>query len=96
MKESKILIKFGKAVREAREAKGYSATRELLKLPQPPDAIFTSNGLLSAGALRALRESSLEMPGEIAFATFDETPWSTIVDPPLTVIEQQCSPASVG
>ena len=28
------------------------------------------------------------MPEEIAFATFDETPWSTLVDPPFTVIEQ--------
>ena len=73
---------------EAREAEGYNATRELLKLSESPDAIFTSNGLLSAGAFRALRESSLKMPEEIAFATFDETPWSTLVDPPFTVIEQ--------
>jgi LacI family fructose operon transcriptional repressor len=73
---------------EAREAEGYSGTRELLKLSESPDAIFTSNGLLSAGAFRALRESSLKMPEEIAFATFDETPWSTLVDPPFTVIEQ--------
>jgi LacI family fructose operon transcriptional repressor len=73
---------------EAREAEGYRATRELLKLSAPPDAIFTSNGLLSTGAFRALRESALKIPEEIAFATFDETPWSTLVDPPLTVIEQ--------
>ncbi len=73
---------------EAREAEGYNGTRELLKLSESPDAIFTSNGLLSAGAFRALRESSLKMPEEIAFATFDETPWSTLVDPPFTVIEQ--------
>ena len=73
---------------EAREAEGYNATRELLKLSTSPDAIFTSNGLLSAGAFRALRESSHKMPEEIAFATFDETPWSTLVDPPFTVIEQ--------
>ena len=73
---------------EAREAEGYRAVRELLKLPAPPDAVFTSNGLLAAGAFRALRESDLKMPQEIAFATFDETPWSTLVDPPLTVIEQ--------
>ena len=45
---------------EAREAEGYKATRELLKLSEVPDAIFTSNGLLSAGAFRALRESPLK------------------------------------
>ena len=73
---------------EAREVEGYKATRRLLKLPVPPDAIFTSNGLLSTGAFRALRESALKIPEQIAFAAFDETPWSTLVDPPLTVIEQ--------
>lgn len=73
---------------EPREAEGYRATKQLLALPQPPDALFTSNGLLSAGACRALRESGLNVPDEIAFATFDETPWSTLVEPPLTVIEQ--------
>jgi LacI family transcriptional regulator, fructose operon transcriptional repressor len=73
---------------KAKTSDGYAATRRLLALPVPPDAIFTSNGLLSAGALRALRESGLKMPEEIAFATFDETPWSTLVDPPLTVVEQ--------
>lgn len=73
---------------KARDAEGYNYTRELLKLSKPPDAIFTSNGLLSAGAFRALRESSLKIPEEIAFATFDETPWSTLVDPPFTVIQQ--------
>lgn len=73
---------------EAREAEGYRATRQLLRLSPAPDAIFTSNGLLSAGAFRALRESSLKMPEQIAFATFDDTPWSTLVDPPFTVIEQ--------
>jgi len=51
-------------------------------------ALITSNGLLSAGAFRALRESSLKMPEEIALASFDETPWSNLVDPPFTVIEQ--------
>jgi LacI family fructose operon transcriptional repressor len=71
-----------------REKDGYRATRQLLELPQPPDALFTSNGLLSAGSCRALRESGLKVPEEIAVATFDDTPWSTLVVPPLTVIEQ--------
>ncbi len=31
----------------------------------------------STGAFRALRESALKIPEKIAFATFDETPWST-------------------
>lgn len=73
---------------EPRETEGYRAARQLLALPQPPDALFTSNGLLSTGACRALRESGLKMPEEMAFATFDDTPWAGLMDPPLTVIEQ--------
>lgn len=72
----------------AREEAGYMTTKRLLSLPEPPEAIFTSNALLSAGAFRALRESGLAIPDEIAFASFDETTWTTLVQPQVTVIEQ--------
>ena len=72
----------------AREEEGYQKTKELLALPEPPEAIFTSNALLSAGAFKALKESKLVIPDEIAFASFDETTWTPLVEPPVTVIEQ--------
>jgi len=73
---------------DAREEAGYNFTRQLLSLPEPPDAIFTSNALLSAGAFRALQESGVSIPDEIAFASFDETTWTTLVKPAVTVIAQ--------
>jgi LacI family fructose operon transcriptional repressor len=73
---------------EPREESGHAISLKLLNLSQPPDAIITSNSLLAAGAFRALREQKVEVPGEVAFASFDETTWSRLVDPPLTVIEQ--------
>jgi LacI family fructose operon transcriptional repressor len=72
----------------AKEEEGYKMTKRLLSLPEPSDAIFTSNALLSAGAFRALRESGLAIPDEIAFASFDETTWTTLVEPSVTVIKQ--------
>lgn len=72
----------------AREQDGYTGTVKLLGLSDPPDAIFTSNGLLSAGAFRALRENSAAFPQDIAFAGFDETIWTPLVEPPVTVIRQ--------
>ncbi len=72
----------------AREEEGYRATGQLLALAEPPDAIFTSNALLSAGAFRALRESGLAIGRQIGFAGFDETIWTTLVEPPVTVIRQ--------
>lgn len=73
---------------EAREEAGYQAAQQLLKSPPLPDAIMTSNGVLSAGAFRALRESELTIPDDIGFASFDETGWTTLVDPPITIIQQ--------
>jgi LacI family transcriptional regulator, fructose operon transcriptional repressor len=72
----------------ARVEAGYEATLKLLSLAEPPDAIFTSNGLLSLGAYRALRESGIEIPDRIGFASFDETAWTSLVEPAITVIEQ--------
>jgi DNA-binding LacI/PurR family transcriptional regulator len=71
-----------------REDDGFNMTLKLMQLPDPPEAILTSNSLLAAGALRALRESNKAIPEEVAFASFDETTWAKLVAPSLTVIEQ--------
>lgn len=71
-----------------KEEDAFAATLKLLQLPERPDAIFTSNSLSAAGVLRALKENQVAIPEEIAFASFDETRWAPLVDPPITVIEQ--------
>jgi LacI family fructose operon transcriptional repressor len=71
-----------------REEEGYKAVCELLALPDPPDAILTTNGLLGLGAYRALMESRKKFPEEVSFATFDEAPWVSLVKPSVTVLEQ--------
>lgn len=73
---------------DAKEEAGCDAVLKLLSLPQPPQAIFTTNSLLTAGALRAIRQKNLSIPDEIAIAGFDETRWTTLIVPPLTVIAQ--------
>jgi LacI family fructose operon transcriptional repressor len=73
---------------EAREEAGYKEAMRLMSLPVPPNAIFASNGLLSAGAFRAIRERGLTVPDELAFAAFDNTTWTSVVSPAITVIEQ--------
>lgn len=67
---------------------GYAATLKMLDLSQPPDALFTVNSLLAAGALRAIRERNLVIPDEIALVTFDETTWADLVQPAITLISQ--------
>lgn len=72
----------------AKEAEGYTAVSKLLEMTNPPDAILTSSGLLATGAFKAIRDKELSVPAEIAFATFDESPWTTMIRPAITVIEQ--------
>lgn len=67
---------------------GHEAALAILSAPDRPDAILASNSLLSAGALEAIRELNLIIPDDVALAGFDETTWSTLVQPALTVIAQ--------
>ena len=67
---------------------GHEATLAILTAPDRPDAILATNSLLSAGALEAVRELQLNIPDDVAVVGFDETTWSTLVQPALTVIAQ--------
>jgi DNA-binding LacI/PurR family transcriptional regulator len=71
-----------------KEEFGYRATRELLELAQPPDALFLVNNLLTLGALRAIHEKNLRIPEDIALVAFDDISWTSFVSPPLTVATQ--------
>ncbi|GCE09001.1 LacI family DNA-binding transcriptional regulator [Dictyobacter aurantiacus] len=73
---------------QPRVESGKAAATALLRLPQPPDALLTSNSLTLEGALQAIRESNLSMPADIALAGFDETSWTVLVQPPITIISQ--------
>ena len=73
---------------EPRIRQGYETTMSLLAQNEKPDAIFTSNSLLTAGAFQAIRDSKMSVPDEVALVGFDETTWGTLVDPPITIIAQ--------
>ena len=60
----------------------------LLDATERPDAIFTSNSLLTAGVFQALRDRKLKVPEDVALVGFDETTWGELVDPPITLIAQ--------
>lgn len=67
---------------------GYESTLALLDQAQRPDALFTSNSLLTAGAFQAVRDRKLRVPQDMALVGFDETTWGALVDPPITLIAQ--------
>ncbi len=68
---------------------GYQAMKELMEQDQPPDAVFTSNNILTLGALRYLRETGYRIPQDIAVVSYDDPDWATLLDPPLTCVDAQ-------
>jgi DNA-binding LacI/PurR family transcriptional regulator len=71
-----------------KEETGYFLAGELLDLPDPPTALFTANNLLTTGAIRAINERGLRIPGQIALGAFDEMSWMSLIKPSLTVVAQ--------
>ena len=67
---------------------GRGAMRRLLTLPDGPTAVFVNNNLLSLGALLGLKEEGLDCPDCIGLVGFDDHPWTTVSNPPLTVVRQ--------
>ncbi|MGW3112886.1 LacI family DNA-binding transcriptional regulator [Streptomyces sp. NPDC001091] len=64
------------------------AAAALLALPGAPTALVTANNAMTIGALRALRERGLSVPGDIALACFDDFAWADLFAPRLTAIAQ--------
>ena len=70
------------------EPRGYTATRELLALPERPTAIFTSSDMAAFGALRAARDAGLVVPDDLSVVGFDDIPEASFVTPALTTVHQ--------
>jgi len=65
---------------------GYLAMKQLL--PHNPDAIFAASDTMAIGAIRAVHESGLHVPEDIAFVGFDDLPIASLSDIKLTTIRQ--------
>ena len=67
---------------------GKEATIEIMSGPHRPSALFVNNNFLTLGALRAFKELGLHCPEDVGLVGFDDHPWASVSDPPLTVIRQ--------
>ena len=68
------------------ESGGFAAALALLDADPRPTAIFAANDAMAIGALCALRQSGVQVPGEMAIAGFDDIPLARYMDPPLTSV----------
>jgi LacI family transcriptional regulator len=67
---------------------GYAAVRELL-LGSKRDwtAVFCFSDLVAAGVMLALRESGLDIPGDVAVVGYDDIEFAPVLYPPLTTVD---------
>ena len=67
---------------------GHENMNELISLPEPPTAVFTTNYEITLGAIMAVNESHLKCPEEISLLGFDNLILPQIVKPKITTVVQ--------
>lgn len=78
------LVAFGNFSEES----GYEAMRNLLRIQNPPTAVFTTNDMMAIGAMNAIQEKGLSVPGDIAIVGGDDIRLARYFKPSLTTIRQ--------
>jgi LacI family transcriptional regulator len=68
------------------------ATLDLLAASDPPTALFTAQNLITAGALRGLRQLGLQQ--RVALVGFDDVQLADLLAPPVSVVAQD--PPALG
>ena len=66
--------------------KGYIQMKEILELSDRPTAVIAISDKTAFGAMEAIREAGLSIPGDIAVGSIDNTMESGYTRPPLTTV----------
>jgi LacI family transcriptional regulator len=67
---------------------GHAMTLQALERTPKPTAIFAGNNFIAIGALRAMRETGLQVPENISVVSFDDLPDSMSAKPFITNVAQ--------
>ena len=70
------------------EDNGYSSMVDLLKMSDPPTAVFASNNLICVGAIKALYDLNIRIGEEISIVGFDENELAEFTRPKITVVNR--------
>ncbi|CAN5368762.1 LacI family DNA-binding transcriptional regulator [soil metagenome] len=90
LKEHKLEVKeiWSEECTSGSQEDGKKATFKLLSLPNPPDAIFAHSDPIAMGAMLAIKEKGLRIPQDVGIIGFSNSTYVTLLDPPLTTVEQ--------
>jgi LacI family transcriptional regulator len=75
-------------ISDFKEAGGREAMLRLMRLAEPPTAVFCANNAMTIGALKALHELRVAIGVEISIIGFDDLDLGSLLHPPLTVIDR--------
>jgi LacI family transcriptional regulator len=70
-------------VEEARKS-----IESLLNENERPTAIFTSNNLVTLGAVSAMHDCNIEVPNQLSFLAFDDFDWLKLLRPAVSAVAQ--------
>jgi LacI family transcriptional regulator, galactose operon repressor len=62
--------------------------KELMAAEPRPTAIFAANNILAEACLLAVAERGLRVPRDVSVVAFDDTPWMSMINPPVTTVRQ--------
>jgi LacI family transcriptional regulator len=66
-----------------------ASMQTLLRLSNPPTAVFCTNFLMTMGALSVLHQEHVRCPGEVAIVGVDDHAWTGLLQPPLTMVRME-------
>jgi DNA-binding LacI/PurR family transcriptional regulator len=81
---------------ENSEQEGQAAVTALLERGIDFDAVFAVTDLMAIGAIQALTDHGLAVPGDVSVVGFDDLPRAAYVTPPLTTVRQNIREAGEG
>jgi LacI family transcriptional regulator len=73
---------------------GKEAVKSLLKLPSPPDAIFSSSDYVALGAIQELQDKGVLIPEDFCIAGFSNAQFTGFMELSITTVDQ--SPREMG
>ena len=74
--------------KEINESEGYDFAKQLMGLPNPPDALFCITDLVALGAMKFLKEAKINVPEEMGIMGFSNWKISEVMSPSLSTVEQ--------
>jgi LacI family transcriptional regulator, repressor for deo operon, udp, cdd, tsx, nupC, and nupG len=82
----KVRRQFQPKIRNFSRQQGAQATEQLLKLSEPPDALFCFSDMLAVGALSVLHREGIRVPEDVALIGWDDIEEASFTWPPLTSV----------